>query len=230
MAGVDWVETWLSAPRWRSYQTACFQDSQLALEVYEWNLSLSHAVMHDIAHIEVGVRNIYDQTLRGYWEGEQHWLFDSTSPVNAELWRTRRGRQIDLNARNRASIREAMMHTRSKYPSAGQVIAELPFGFWRHLTDAAHEKTLWVPYLNRVFPKGTDRKTVERALTLVNTVRNRASHHEPLFTPQRSVELTEASAAIIHLADALLPSLGDYIRRTSTLSDVLEQDPRQSFR
>lgn len=113
------------------------------------------------------------------------WLFDPDSPVYTELWRTRRGKRIDLNARNRASIREAMAHTHNKHPSAGQVIAELPFRSWRYLTDAAHEKTLWVTYLNRAFPKGTDRRHIERSLAIVNKVRNRASHHEPLFTPQR---------------------------------------------
>ncbi|WP_277035333.1 Abi family protein [Propionimicrobium lymphophilum] len=225
-----WVQTWLSTPRWNSYLAAANDDATLALDLYEWNLHLAQAIMHDISHIEVGVRNIYDHTLTTYWRGETHWLFDSNSPVVVPLIRSKRGHHIDLNARNRISIAEATRRIRCENPAPGQVIAELPFGFWRHLTDAAHEKTLWVPYLNHAFPKGTDRKLVERRLALMNVVRNRASHHEPLFTPARRKELVKATEAIIDLATLLLPELANHIQHTSTVKETLNNQPHYSLR
>ncbi|MDO5077479.1 hypothetical protein [Corynebacterium sp.] len=225
--GSTWVQTWLSTPRWNSYLVAADSDTKLALELYEWNLRLAQAVMHDISHIEVGIRNIYDQTLTTYWGGENHWLFDTHSPVVIPLIRSKNGRQLDLNTRNRRSIDEARRRVRSKSPEPGQVIAELPFGFWRHLTNAAHEKTLWVPYLNHAFPKGTNRKQVERGLALINLVRNRASHHEPQFSPTRCEELIRANKAIVDLAAMLLPELADHIHSTSTVKETLNNRPHQ---
>ncbi len=222
----NWVSVWLSPPRWEHYLDYCGREHDLALVLYEWNLELSYSMMHDIAHIEVAIRNIYDQTLSEHWQGEKHWLFDPKSPVVSELWRTRDKRSLNLNERNLISINEARKRINKRSPSPGQIIAELPFGFWRHLTDAAHEKTLWIPYLSRAFPKRTSRKKVESSLKLINMVRNRASHHEPLFTSYRQDEVIQAHKNILQLARLLLPPLENYIRQKTTIRQVLERKPK----
>jgi hypothetical protein len=224
----DWVQVWLSSGRWQRYLGHCGGDTEKALTLYEWNINLSGAVMHDIAHVEVAIRNIYDETITSRRQSEQHWLFDSSSPVNAPLLRSRRGRSVDLNTRNRASITEASRRARTAAPTPGQVIAELPFGFWRHLTDAAHEKVLWIPILSWAFPPKSDRKQIERKLTLINGVRNRASHHEQVFDPKLQTEVTRASAAIGELAEMLLPELAAHIKQTSTVSEVISRNPSQT--
>lgn len=223
MVEYDLVSTWLSAPRWENYIKASGHNEREALELYEWNIRLSNAIMHDIAHIEVAVRNVYDATISSSFKGKQHWLFDPGSPVVEPLFRTRRGKNMDLNAKNRGSIQDTIRRIRADHPTPGQVIAELPFGFWRHLTDAAHEKSLWVPYLTYAFPKGTERKHIERVLTLINKVRNRASHHEPLFTTTRRAQLVSAQRSIVEIAGMLLPPLSTHIQATSTLHKVLAE-------
>lgn len=220
-----WVEQWLSAERWETYKSAAQEDSGLALRLYEWNTQLAGAIMHDVAHIEVALRNAYDRLLSDSWSGSDHWLLDSLSPVRIPLIRVRNGQQRDLNVRNRLSIDEAVKRTRSSDPLPGQIIAELSFGFWRHLTSAALEKTLWVPYLHEVFPARTDRKKVDRALALVNGVRNRAAHHEPLFTNRRLQEITAAHQAIGLLAFMLLPELSEHLRQTSSMNLYLQNRP-----
>ncbi|MCQ9368559.1 hypothetical protein NQ036_09960 [Brevibacterium sp. 91QC2O2] len=221
----DWVQAWLSPGRWQRYLDHCAGDAGQALALYEWSVNLSGAVMHDVAHIEVGIRNVYDETLSYRWQGDEHWLFDALSPVNAPLLRSRGGRTVDLNSRNRTSISEATRRVRSSSPAMGQVIAELPFGFWRHLTDAAHEKVLWIPILSWAFPHRVDRKQVERKLTLINNVRNRASHHEQMFDPRRQAEVIKAQAAIIEVAEMLLPELAAHIRDTSIVDEVNKGKP-----
>ncbi len=221
----DWVQAWLSPGRWRRYLDHCDGDADQALELDEWNISLSGAVMHGIAHIEVAIRNVYDQTISSRWQGGDHWLFDAASPVNAPLLRSRGGRALDLNARNRVSISDATRRVRPSTATSGQVIAELPFGFWRHLTDAANEKTLWIPILRWAFPHRMDRRQVERKLTLINSVRNRASHHEQMFDSRRQGEVVGAQAAIIEVAEMLLPELATYITATSTVSEVIKRNP-----
>lgn len=221
MSDRDWITSWLSEPRWAPYLQICDSNSQKALELYEWNLQLAGAIMHDIAHIEVGIHNNYDQTITSTFHGDDHWLFDNSSPVMKPLRRTRGSRQSDLNSLNRRKISEAKKNSRRKHPTPGQVIAELNLGFWCHLTDAAQEKTLWVPHLHHAYPAGTDRKQVDGLLKIILRVRNRASHHEPLFTGKRLNEVIKAQNATVTIARMLLPPLADHIQSTSRVNEVL---------
>lgn len=58
-----WVEQWLSAPRFVVYVAAADGDSERALALYEWNAQISAALLRDLAHLEVGLRNAYDRAL-----------------------------------------------------------------------------------------------------------------------------------------------------------------------
>lgn len=220
-----WVEAWLSTPRFERYLYEVCRDRQRALELYEWNLQFGAAFMRDVAHVEVAVCNAYDSTMNMHWPGTQHWLFDPKSPVLEPLWRTRRGRSTDLNARNRATVADAVRRCGGEAAKPGEVIAELSFGFWRHCTDAAHEKTLWVPYLHRAWPKKTSRVALERSLTMINTARNRASHHEPLFGTQPGHDLAAAHHEVLRLSGLMLPELASYIRATTTVPVILAARP-----
>ncbi|GAA2183630.1 Abi family protein [Brooklawnia cerclae] len=223
-AGV-WVEEWLSARRFARYLTETDGDRTRALTLYEWNLKLGAALMRDIAHVEVAVRNAYDRTMQQRWRGAQHWLLDPTSPVQAPLWRTLRGRRVDLNTRNRANIGDAVARCGGTHAKPDAVIAELSFGFWRHCTDPAHEKTLWVPYLHRAWPRKTDRAALDRALATINTARNRASHHEPLFGTRPGRDLSAAHREVLRLLDLLLPELAEYVRATTAIPAMLTERP-----
>jgi hypothetical protein len=52
-----WVEVWLSSPRFSRYMKAADGRSDKALQLYEWNATLTAAVLHDLAHVEVAMRN-----------------------------------------------------------------------------------------------------------------------------------------------------------------------------
>ncbi len=220
-----WVETWLSEPRFARYLIEAGGDRARALDLYEWNLRLGAALMRDVAHIEVAIRNAYDRVMQQHWRGADHWLLDPTSPVLTPLWRTRRGRRADVNARNRSTVADARFRCGGSDAKPGQVIAELSFGFWRHCTDAAHEKSLWVPYLHHAWPKRTSRVDLERSMTSINTARNRASHHEPLFVSGPGRDLTAAHAEVLCLSELLSPELAEYIRSTTTVPATLARRP-----
>lgn len=224
-ADLKWVASWLSPARWQAYLDYCDGHQERSLALYEWNLDLAGAVLHDVAHVEVAIRNAFNQVFIAHWEGTQSWMVDASSPVQQPLQRRRRGQLIDVNARNRTSISEALTRIHSKQPTLDQVIAELPFGFWRHMTDAAHEKTVWIPDISRVFPPGTSRKLIEQNLAIINVVRNRVSHHEPLFSSSRRQEVEQAHTAITHLESLLLPQLADHTDRTSRITKLLASQP-----
>lgn len=104
----------------------------------------------------------------------------------------------------------------------GKVIAELTFGFWRFLSSTAHEKTVWVGYLHRAFPPGTDRKRdVDTKVATLNRLRNRVAHHEPLIGENlsREVAKVEALGALLDL------ELGAYVAATSAVPSLLGRKP-----
>nr|WP_319803603.1 Abi family protein [Corynebacterium aurimucosum] len=221
----QWITRWLSTPRWEPFLRAAHQDGEAALALYEWNISVAMAFLHDASHAEVLLRNSYNTVLERWWLGDQHWLIDPKSPVNAPLHRMRDGVQIDSNDKNRQSIAEAMRRNHTKHVSPGALVAELPFGFWRHLTDAAHEQLLWIPALHKAFEPHTRRKEVEQHLARINRVRNRAAHNEPFISSRRRGEAIHAFRSILKVEELLNPRVTRHTTATSTLLWTIENPP-----
>ncbi|MCP2252912.1 Abi-like protein [Prauserella aidingensis] len=67
-----WVQKWLSPPRHAVYLAAAGGDHARALALYEWNSQVAAALHRDLAHIEVGLRNAYNDALTEYWSGPSH--------------------------------------------------------------------------------------------------------------------------------------------------------------
>lgn len=201
-----WVEEWLSAPRFKPYLDACNGDIGEALNLYQWNIRISQVLSADISHFEVALRNAYNRVLSMTWEGEAHWLIDDDSPVRRPIIR-RSGskRLLDVNVVNRKVILHAQKRAHDSCDS-NQIIANLTFGFWTHLTDRSRERDLWIPYLHKAWPNGTDRAKLHRSISAINTVRNRVAHNERLFNPACEACLpTAVDAAIVNLLSDLCP-------------------------
>jgi len=181
--------------------------------------------MRDVAHFEVGLRNAYDAAISQHWAGSQHWLLDAASPAKAPLWRRSHGQRVDINRRNRDEIAEAVVRAGGAGASPGGVIAELSFGFWRHLADTGHERTVWIPYLHHAWGSGVSRTKIDTATRLINAARNRAAHYEPLFFAQPGRGVMDVERQIVTLSSRLIPDLGTYIQQTSTVNSVFAQRP-----
>lgn len=95
------------------------------------------------------------------------------------------------------------------------------FGFWRYLSSAAHEKTLWVPALHHAFKPGTDRRDVDRPIGRLHNLRNRVVHHEPLLRSNVAGRLTDA----IVVTSLIDPQLGQHLNATSRVPALLQQRP-----
>ena len=216
-----WVEAWLSVPRFAVYLAATGGDRDWALALYEWNAQLSAALLHDLAHVEVGLRNAYDVVLSARWPGPPHWTLAGDT-VFAPVYRTRGRRRVDVNERPRESLRHAIANAGGTGAPPGKIVAELMFGFWRYLSSAAHEKTLWVPALHRAFPPGTDRALhVDGPVGRLHELRNRVAHHEPLL----STDVAGRLADMLGLAARLDARLGQYLQATSTVANLLTSRP-----
>ncbi|MGP5165628.1 hypothetical protein ACTXOR_08280 [Arthrobacter rhombi] len=55
---------WLSQHRYEKYLALASGDHLLAMEIYAWNSELSSAILRDLAHVEVAVRNAFDASWR----------------------------------------------------------------------------------------------------------------------------------------------------------------------
>lgn len=226
----DWVSAWLGAPRFHRYVEACDGHHTTALQLYEWNVVLGQALMRDIAHFEIALRNAYDATMCDVWPGPSHWLLDPESPAVTPIWRVRKGtngfkRGTDVNFKNRKSVDDAIRKCGNANATPGKVIAELSFGFWSHLTTASHEKSLWVPYLHQAYPAGTNRANVDRIIDNLNRVRNRIAHHEPLFNARPELSPSRTRQGILDILDLIAPRVGLHIAQTSTVQAVMRENP-----
>ncbi|WP_440901278.1 hypothetical protein [Actinosynnema sp.] len=222
-----WIEDWLSAPRFEVYLRAANRDRSLAVELYEWNARISAAFQHDLAHLEVGLRNAYDRALRrGVRPGERHWVFQSQRFFPPQL-RTVNGNPVDDNGKSREQVEHAIRQARSpRAPAApvdpDKVIAELSFGFWRYLTSRRQHQPLWVPHLHRAFVPGTARPSVDQHVEKLHHLRNRVAHHESLT----NLDLPDRHDRVLALAGLINPALRTYIADNSACPDLLATRPR----
>lgn len=59
MSSAIWIDQWLGSPRFQRYVDLAGGDRGDALALYEWNASLSAALLKDFSHFEVALRNAY---------------------------------------------------------------------------------------------------------------------------------------------------------------------------
>lgn len=205
-----WIEGWLSAGRFSTYLVAAGGSRQRALDLYEWNAKLSAAFLHDLSHLEVGLRNACDRQLAAATRpGDAHWTDPATLlalfPVVMRRHRVT-GRLHDVNKTPRGNVERARMSAMTMPhtpPLPGKTIAEIMFGFWTYLLADGHEKSIWVPYLHKAFPSGTDRNRLNDSLASLRDFRNRVAHHENILNGSESERRRIVYVVRLLSADAL---------------------------
>ena len=223
----SWVTEWLTPGRYNKYLKAAGQDPDRALRLYEWNARVSSALLHDLGHLEVGLRNAYDRQLLAHpLAAGQDWI---TRAIYDQLWAphlvadSNAGRQ-HKNATPRGAIKTARKYagyTDGGTVNRGKVIAEIMFGFWTYLTDSLHEKTLWIPSLRFAYTAGTDRAQLHDALSSLRDARNRLAHNESIFDQQPE----NLRRRIIFVARSLSTPLSQHIATNSAVPGLLAAKP-----
>lgn len=222
-----WIEDWLSADRFSTYLAAAGGSRERALELYEWNAKLSAAFLHDLSYLEVGLRNACDRQLSAATlPGDTHWSDPATLlslfPVVMRRHRLT-GRLHDVNKTPRGNVeraRTSAVTTPHAPPLPGKTVAEIMFGFWTYLLADAHEKTIWVPYLHKAFPPGTDRNRLNDSLASLRDFRNRVAHHENILNGSESER-----RRIVYVVRLLSPDALAYLQSNSEVAAVLAKRP-----
>ncbi|TFB59152.1 hypothetical protein E3N94_03810 [Cryobacterium sp. Sr3] len=221
------MEEWLSAGRFSTYVMAAGGSRSRALELYEWNARLSAAFLHDLSHLEVGLRNACDRQLAAATlPGDTHWTDPATLltlfPIVMRKDRDT-GRTRDVNRIPRGNVERARNNAvgaPSSPPLPGKVVAELMFGFWTYLFVDAHEKTIWVPHLHKAFPAGTDRNALNDALAALRDFRNRVAHHENILSGSESER-----RRIVYVIRLLSSDVLAHVKASSEVSAILADRP-----
>lgn len=223
-----WIEKWLSTERFESFLTHANGSRALALEIYEWNAKLGAALLHDLGHLEVGIRNAYNVALsNSVIAGDSHWTDSRTiSKLFPVILTIDPKTQVkkDSNEIPRNKIAQARVDATKNGPGTpvpGKIIAEIMFGFWTYLTSKAHEKTIWVPYLHSTFPSGTKRKQIHSTMAELRVFRNRVAHYEPIMNDSELIR-----RKILNIASRVMPfEAYEHLKVSSEVSDLLARKP-----
>ncbi|MGO9168904.1 MAG: hypothetical protein ACLP56_18710 [Candidatus Sulfotelmatobacter sp.] len=136
------IEKYLSPGRLAAYFNLARGNRLFAIQLYERNTELSEALYGVSQGLEVTLRNGIHNLL--------------TKELAKDDWYE----HIVLERPELDSLQEAKdkITERGRKIAPGRIVAELTFGFWVRLTASVYEKTMWVPYLHKIFPIRLRRK------------------------------------------------------------------------
>ncbi|NEE00721.1 hypothetical protein [Phytoactinopolyspora halotolerans] len=208
----------LSDERLGPYDRAADGDRAASLELYEWNLLVSGAFFESLSVLEVALRNSFHEQLTRLHDTRRHpgqWY------EHPEYLLGRKGCEEVRHARRRLCVT-------GKTETAGRVVAELSFGFWRYLTASGYADKLWRPALRRAFltTRPLPRREIADRLTRLHDLRNRIAHHEPIHFR----DLARDWQDILYIAEALGPDIRNWLVRTTRVPAILAARPHGSGR
>jgi hypothetical protein len=201
----------LSPARFETYLTAAGRDHDRAQKLYMWNAHIGRAFHTPIQAVEVALRNAINQALMARY-GQDWWKNEAfLNIVDRE-----RGSNLDT-VQNRIRNRRQSLIT-------GQIVAGLSFGFWVGMLQRRYNPNVWSAQLRLAFPnlpQTEDRNSLFRAAGAVSHLRNRISHHEPIFKRDISADY----AAMMTLLNWICPATHDWVRPHCHVQEILRRKP-----
>lgn len=233
----------ISHDRFGTYKAAAGGDVNLARKLYIWDRDVAIAVLSDIAILEVAFRNAMHAAATRQWG--PHWYAD---------W------NVVLDDRSTNQLRSAwkdLPNGVQRNPNApttpGKLVARCMLGFWVNLLDAGDHtgpvprryrvdyEDLWRAAFSKAFRGGRvearkenstfTREWVHGVAKNVNTLRNRAAHHEPLIKglplPGQGTRMTvqEGHDQCMLLARMLDRNLAAWLAGNTQVSALLHARP-----
>lgn len=215
---IDEIIGSLSLERFSTYKNSVFNGTtdNECLGIYLWNKQIASVFLPALQVLEVSLRNAIYQAKITY-ETEQ---IEKNHPQNQ--WANLKN-NIDrkwfisamTKANNEKSYRQIQVadkkiteEGKSKTPE--NYIAKLTFGFWVSLVDkkfnapTATYLKLWPHLTNKVFPHALSNQGTQLSIRRIgddlrdmNELRNRLSHHEPLWKTKTTYNFEQAINKIV---------------------------------
>ncbi len=216
----------VSKARIDRYLASCEGNLEKALQLYVWNAQISQAFYLPIQVWEVCLRNQMNRFLcRQFSDGA--WPYNELKAVR-RLKATDRDRVMDARKRQEDACKVSQASTDA-------IVADLTAGFWVSMLATSYSaRFAWRYQLTHVFPNAPTKwrdpnaKTpqwnhnaahapCERLLTL----RNRISHHEPIF----ALDLARAYDDAVTTIHAMSGAAANYLSAYSSVEEILAERP-----
>lgn len=197
------LEKYISSDRLSSYFALTGRtDLEGAIGAYSWNKALGGSIYPFLQCLEVTLRNSVHIEGRKKFARET-WYENLCQKVGTTVRNKQRknGRPETLTT-NEYKIKEAIDKLKKgrKIVSASNVIASLSLGFWVNLFrrdySSANKSLLWPESLPLILPNAPNSRLsldkIYDELTEINLLRNRFSHHEPLWKSNGTRDIDDA--------------------------------------
>lgn len=201
----------ISPLRLGTYLTASGHDPARALNLYLWNAKMGEAFHIPIQAVEVGLRNRVSEGLQRAF-GNQWWQDAGFLRVAID----RRREDIETVKRRLAA--------QNRPVATGQIIAGLSFGFWVSMLDGRYNPNIWGSHLRAAFPdlpQSVDRRKLRERASSIADLRNRISHHEPIFKRNLSRDYSQC----MEMLHWLCPEKAKWIKPHCRVPVVLREKP-----
>ena len=169
----------LSIPRLNRYKFKDNDSESDLINNYLWNIQLAEAFYPALALFEVILRNRIDYSISK--NINQNWLLDDNIDkflINIEL----------------LSYNKALKNIK-KQVTKGKIISELNLGFWIGLFKNSYNPVIWDKpnIFSDIFPhypKGimNPKKHISPKIRKIHELRNKISHHEPIFDEPSGID------------------------------------------
>lgn len=192
-------DKYLSIERLAAYVDYARGNKWVAIRLYERNTEISEALYGVIQAVEVSLRNAIHNILSEHLGGGE-WYENFT---------------LEETERNAVEEAKKSVLNRPAILTPGRIVAELTFAFWVRLFSAPYDKTLWIPYLRKIFPLKLQngRRLIHGRLVELKTLRNRIAHHERLICGRQNV--TQDYANIIETIGWISPTIKRWVESTN---------------
>jgi hypothetical protein len=227
----------LSNERLHEYRREQADTALQRLGYYAWNIALCESLYPALHLCEVTLRNSLFETLRREFpviaRGTRVtcWMDDGTRVLTQE-------HAVRVAAAKRKLI-TALKGSRVPF-TPGRLVAEMSFGFWTYLFDAAYgfispgAPGLWPRLLDDVFPNLPDAQAVPRRrqdfadrLGEILRLRNRAFHHEPLW---KDPHLADKHAMVVETIEWMNPAVARALSEFDRFGWVWQQSTARYLR
>lgn len=171
----------LSIERIDTYLKATGHDPERALKLYLWNAQVGATFHIPIQTVEVALRNSINRALVAKF-GTNWWQ-------NPDFTRL-----LDRERRSDMEMVQRRIESKGLPLITAQIVAGLSFGFWVGMLKPAMNPDLWSSQLRNAFPHlpaNETRTTLFKYAGDVANLRNRISHHEPIFKRDLSKDFSE---------------------------------------
>ncbi len=211
----------LSAERLQAYAAKGDTDEVDAVGRYIWNLALGSALQPALHVLEIALRNhLFEHSRKIIDEGK---LEFSSVPC----WLDAVPTLLDPKAREAVEVAKAYLVRLRRPLTPGRLIGRLSFGFWVSLCKRPYEQGaggpgLWPKMATSGFPfmkqEYRTRSTIFHRLDDIRDLRNRVSHHDPIWDR----DLTALHSEVLETLSWMNLGLANVLRGVSPFPEVVE--------